>query len=159
MTNGPPEVMLVQFLVLAFTAIVWWLARRDLSARAAALHAPAVADMENLQAVIEALTADLEFRAEAAEQRVRDAERRLAALVAQDRSLAPGSAGTGEEPEKELVVPSGSRESGQANEDARYAPVHALIAEGVTDAGEIARRTGLGQGEVLLLLGLRERQL
>jgi len=167
------EVMLVQFLVLAFTAVVWWLARRDLSARAASLHAPAVADLENLQAVIEALTADLEFRAEAAEQRIRDAEQRLAMIVARERPLAPSSGGIGEEPEgaareegaASSARTSGSPELGRAGnvaglpEDERYAPVHALLAEGITDAGEIARRTGLGQGEVLLLLGLRERQL
>ncbi len=161
------EVSSVQFLVLAFTAVVWWLARRDLSARAASLHAPAMADLENLQAVIEALTADLEFRAEAAEQRIHDAEQRLAAIMARERPLALSSGGIGKDigGRGDLASPSGSPELGQGDtlaspsEDERYEPVHALIAEGVTDPGEIARRTGLGLGEVLLLLGLRERQL
>ena len=42
--------------------------------------------------------------------------------------------------------------------DPRYAPVYALLDDGLTDPQEIARQTGLGQGEVDLILSLRARR-
>ena len=42
--------------------------------------------------------------------------------------------------------------------DPRYEPVYALLASGVADSVEIARRTGLGRGEVDLILSLRDRR-
>ncbi len=42
--------------------------------------------------------------------------------------------------------------------DPQYAPVYALLALGVADPVEIARRTGLGRGEVDLILSLRGRR-
>lgn len=41
--------------------------------------------------------------------------------------------------------------------DERYRPILRMIAEGVTNPSEIARRTGLGRGEIELFLTLRER--
>jgi len=41
---------------------------------------------------------------------------------------------------------------------ASHAPLYALLEEGVTDPAEIARRTGLGRGEVDLILSLRARR-
>lgn len=45
------------------------------------------------------------------------------------------------------------------NPDDRYAAIYALIASGVTDSVEIARRTGLGRGEVELHMGLHARNV
>ncbi len=44
-------------------------------------------------------------------------------------------------------------------EDSRYAAIYALVASGVTDSIEIARRTGLGRGEVELHMGLHARNV
>jgi len=43
-------------------------------------------------------------------------------------------------------------------EIASHASLYALLDEGVTDPAEIARRTGLGRGEVDLILSLRARR-
>ena len=45
-----------------------------------------------------------------------------------------------------------------ADDDPRHATLHALWEQGVTDPVELARRTGLGRGEVDLLLSLRGRR-
>ena len=68
------EVLLVQFLVLAFTGVVWWLARRDLASRPAPpVPADTQADareLEQLCATLEALVTDLAGRMGAMEQRL-----------------------------------------------------------------------------------------
>ena len=46
-----------------------------------------------------------------------------------------------------------------SNPDDRYAAIYALIAAGITDSVEIARRTGLGRGEVELHMGLHARNV
>jgi len=46
-----------------------------------------------------------------------------------------------------------------AGQDDRYAAIYALIAAGITDSVEIARRTGLGRGEVELHMGLHARNV
>ncbi len=126
----------LQFIVLAFTALVWWLARRDLTARAAQVRAGEAEELERLRVGVEGLAADLERRADAAEAR-------LTARIAQAAGgpVAPAS------PTVKAEEP-----------DARLAPALALAASGVTDPTEIARRTGLGRGEVELLLNLRARR-
>ena len=133
--------LLLQFVVLAFTALVWWLARRDLSLRAALLRTGEAEELERLRAGVEGLAADLERRAEAAEAR-------LASRIAEARALS-FPLGTEGGP-----APAGPEGGG----DDRYAPALALAAAGVTDLTEIARRTGLGRGEVELLLTLRARR-
>ena len=70
----------VQFLVLAFTALVWWLARRDLTANASRLRAASSAEVDRLRETVEALTAALE-------ERVTTEEKRLSALIVEARSL------------------------------------------------------------------------
>lgn len=145
------ELLLGQFLVLGFTLLAWWLARRDLSARAAQSQAPAIAEWERLRDAVETLIADLERRAAAAEGRIADAEGRL-------RGAAPrGRQDEGFRPPVNDDAP--TRETGlhQAEHEESYAPVYAMADAGVSDAGEIARKTGLGQGEVELILGLRAR--
>ena len=132
--------LLLQIIVLAFTALVWWLARRDLTLRASQHRAGEVEELERLREGVESLAADLEHRAEAAEAR-------LAACVAEARSLRFGPAEAGVPPPHPGDAP-----------DDPYAPVLALAADGVTDPAEIARRTGLGRGEVELLLALRGRR-
>lgn len=135
-------ILLLQFLVLAVTAALWWLARRDLTARAAETGSRARAEWEALRATVEALIADLEARVE-------EADRRLAARIAEARTAPEAPAGSD--------VPAGAEAEPPARDD-RYARVHELEAAGVRDPVEIARRTGLGRGEVELILGLRGRR-
>jgi hypothetical protein len=135
--------LLFQFLVLAFTVLVWWLARRDLSRRAAESRSPAMAEWERLRGNVDALIADLERRAAAAEQRITDAEQRLSG--AEFRPL-----------QRENAAP--RIDANQAAHDLLYAPVYALLDIGVTDAAKIAQQTGLTRGEIELILDLRARQ-
>lgn len=67
----------LQFLVLAATAVFWWLARRDLTVNAADARAPAVEDWAKLRMTVEQLMVELERRAVVAEQRIYEAELRL----------------------------------------------------------------------------------
>lgn len=177
------EVLLVQFLVLAFTGAVWWLARRDLASRLAS-PAPAAPgadtrELEQLCATLEALVTDLAHRLEAVERRV--AEISDAPGTASAGLLSSGSRSTTGEvsavalsstPEGFSLSSSpallGPGLSGSAagpapgpraeSEGASHAPLYALLDEGVTDPAEIARRTGLGRGEVDLILSLRARR-
>lgn len=143
------ELLLGQFLVLGFTLVAWWLARRDLSARAAQAQAPAIAEWERLREAVETLIADLERRADAAEGRIAEAERRL-------NTVRPNAIPNVVSEVPAAAMPS-PPDTPHLEHEERYAPVYALADSGVTDAGEIARRTGLGQGEVELTLGLRAR--
>ena len=64
--------LLVQFLVLAFTGALWWIARRDLASRAAASAARVRQRRRNwnsLLATLEALVTDLAHRLERVERR------------------------------------------------------------------------------------------
>ena len=125
--------LLVQFLVLGATAVLFWIARRDLSSRVS-LPVPMVQntaqnseDLEQLCATLESVVTDLSQRLTALEQ-------------------------------KGISGPSLAF-AGTAPPNAHYAPVYMLLDEGVTDASEISRRTGLSRGEVDLILGLRARQV
>jgi len=137
-------VLLVQFLVLVFTGALWWLARRDLSSRP--LPPPATPadtrELEQLCVTLEALVTDLAGRLEAVE-RQKDVER-------QRREVRGDPAPTS--------VPVSSPAASAEPEAASHAALSALVAEGVTDPAEIARRTGLGRGEVDLILSLRARR-
>lgn len=93
-----------QFLVLALTALLWWLARRDLTSKAADARAPAAEDWARLRVTVEQLMVELERRAVVAEQRIYEAEQRLrlveqrlqAAFTRAD--LAPGASAAPEPP-------------------------------------------------------------
>lgn len=149
--------LMFQFLVLAFTVLVWWLARRDLTRQAAEARSPAMAEWERLQDAVAALTADLERRAAAAEQRITDAEERLLLSEMRLRPMPNPSA----PPQAAEMLSSGAAALPPSPPEARddpYAVIHALIAAGITDAGEISHRTGTPVGEVELILGLRARQ-
>ena len=136
--------LLVQFLVLVFTGALWWLARRDLSSRP--LPPPATPadtrELEQLCVTLEALVTDLAGRLEAVE-RQKDVERQRMEVRGDP---APTS------------VPVSSPAASAEPEAASHAALSALVAEGVTDPAEIARRTGLGRGEVDLILSLRARR-
>ena len=134
------EVLLVQFLVLIFTGALWWLARRDLSSRPAPPPAaPAdTRELEQLCVTLEALVTDLAGRLEVIE---RSQARFVGAPLA-----APSSGAA--LPSPPPVEP----------ETGAHAALSALLSEGVTDPAEIARRTGLGRGEVDLILSLRARR-
>lgn len=67
----------LQFLVLAVTALLWWLARRDLTTKAAEARTPALEDWARLHVTVEQLMVELERRAVVAEQRIYEAEQRL----------------------------------------------------------------------------------
>lgn len=132
--------LLVQFLVLGATAVLFWVARRDLASRS--VPAPpmpqSAEDLEQLCATLETLVTDLSERLTALEQHAR------MPLVP---TQAVGSAAFRTE-NSEVVPP-----------NVQYAPVYALLDAGVTEAAEISRRTGLSRGEVDLILGLRARQV
>jgi len=131
--------LLVQFLVLGATAVLFWAARRDLASRTvpSAPILQSTEDLEQLCGTLETLVTDLSQRLTALEQAAR-----VPALPMSTVSLSlPRTPAT--------TVPS----------NAQYAPVYTLLDEGVTEASEIARRTGLSRGEVDLILGLRARQV
>ena len=144
--------LLVQILVLVFTGALWWIARRDLASRvpppaAPPLPAPAAdtAELEQLCATLETLAISLARRLDAVER---------AAARQQVPSLEAVEA------EGNTAVPTGYSEPISRAEpapDPRYAPVYALLEAGVFDPVEIARQTGLGRGEVDLILSLRRR--
>lgn len=139
-----------QLFVLCLTALVWWLARRDLIRRTLEARGPALAEWERLRGTVEELILDLERRAAAAEQRITDAELRLSSSDMRIISAVP--------PELGKVLSAISRDAQQEAHETRFAPVYALLDQGETDAAEIARRTGLARGEIELILGLRARQ-
>lgn len=156
---------LFQFIVLGFTAAVWWLARRDLARRGAAMSGPAIQEWERLQETVQTLIADLERRATVAEQRVAAAEQRMAEAEKRLTIAGPPAARDWETPPASPPAPEPPPveeppyfEAEQAAHEERYAPVYALTEAGVTDIAEIVRRTGLGHGEVELILGLHARQ-
>ena len=136
------EVLLVQVLVLGFTAALWWIARRDLASRVPP-PAPSpqadTAELEQLCATLETLVTSLARRLDAVER----AARRSAVFT-------PGEAEPAE------LDDAGSLPGPVP--DPRYEPVYALLASGIADPVEIARRTGLGRGEVDLILSLRDRR-
>lgn len=137
--------LLVQLLVLVFTGALWWIARRDLAARAAPPVLPAApgrtadtAEMVQLCATLETLASSLARRLEAVEAaQVQGGSFRLEAAAASG-------------PQEERPA--------QPEPDPRYAPVYALLAAGVSDPAEIARQTSLNRGEVDLILSLRGRR-
>lgn len=137
------EVLLVQVLVLVFTAALWWIARRDLATRVPPPAPPPsaetsadTAELEQLCATLETLVTSLARRLDAVES------------TALSEAFVPPAA----QPTPDLLPPASPLP------DPRYAPVYALLASGVADPVEIARRTGLGRGEVDLILSLRDRR-
>lgn len=179
----------LQLLVLALTATLWWVARRDLSARAVSLRPPASEDWERLRMTVEQLMAELERRAIVAEQRIVETEARL--LMAEhhvretlQRASASPAAPMGVLPPLSAEpapapMPNGALPPPAVLEEvappapvfvpppaahlspaeAHYAPIHALADAGETDAAEIARQTGISRGEVDLVLSLRGRRM
>ena len=168
------EVLFVQGLVLVFTGALWWIARRDLLSRAASPPAVDTADLEQLCATLETLVTNLSRRLDAVEAvGQKNAETRqssrepLPIFEMPPRLLEPAFAepvSISAEPvpvpaEPAFAVPVFA-EAVPADPlpDPRYTPVYALLASGVSDPIEIARQTGLGRGEVDLILSLRDRR-
>ena len=139
------EVLLVQFLVLAFTGAVWWLARRDLASRPA--PQADTQELEQLCATLEALVTDLAGRVEAMERRKESRE-----------NPAPMPPPVGAGFSRPLVLSDVAAPPLPEPESASHVSLYALLDEGVTDPAEITRRTGLGRGEVDLILSLRARR-
>ena len=75
-------------------------------------------------------------------------------VVAVAQATAPAEAGI-----RPLSAPAASTSAPAGGQDDRYAAIYALIAAGITDSVEIARRTGLGRGEVELHMGLHARNV
>ncbi len=153
------ELLLVQLLVLAFTAALWWIARRDLASRSAAgVPATGGAGGDDETRALEQLCVSLEVLASDLARRV-DALERQAARTAPPGSLGPGTLfDTGvvsdTAPAPALRLPPGPEPVASEADQA----VAALLASGVTDPAEIARRAALSRGEVDLILSLRARQ-
>ncbi len=141
--------LLVQVLVLVFTGFLWWVARRDLAAR---VPPPALApqadtaELEQLCATLEALVTSLARRLDAVER------------ASESRPPAPNSGGAEPNRAERWDPLPAEAVSAEPLPDPRYEPVYALLASGVADPVEIARRTGLGRGEVNLILSLRDRR-
>ena len=173
------EVLLVQGLVLVFTAVVWWIARRDIAARIPP-SVPGVpladtAELEQLCATLESLVVSLSERLEAVEARLPKPKVPNAAVAKPAVELGPvivPDPVTAPEPAAELPVAAeplyetphilvvAAREViPEPPPETRYAPVYALLALGLSDPVEIARQTGLGRGEVDLILSLRDRRV
>ncbi len=138
--------LLVQVLVLGFTAALWWIARRDLASRVpppvplSAEPSADMAELEQLCATLETLVTSLARRLDAVE--------RAAASEQFSEPFVPP-----------LAFPAApDLSSADPLPDPRYEPVYALLASGISDPVEIARRTGLGRGEVDLVLSLRGRR-
>lgn len=159
-----------QALVLGLTAWLWWTARRDLAAKAAELRAPASDDWERLRVTVEQLMVELERRAIVAEQRISQAELRLQgteqrfASATSQTVLTPHPASLSETlpaPALPHVSPGSAAVPADhlTPEAGKYAMIDTLLAEGMQDAGDIARRTGLARGEVELVLSLRGRRM
>ena len=138
--------------MLIFTGALWWIARRDLAARPAPPPPVALselADLEQLCATLETVVTDLAKRLDALERGVPAADPPRLREVPAERggdllAAAPFAA---------VAAPRIAPEA-----DPRHQPVFALLAEGITDPAEIARRTGLGRGEVDLILSLHARR-
>lgn len=75
-------------------------------------------------------------------------------VAAGAQAAAPVDAGI-----RPLSAPVTSTSAPAPGQDDRYAAIYALIAAGITDSVEIARRTGLGRGEVELHMGLHARNV
>ncbi len=143
------EVLLVQVLVLVFTAALWWIARRDLAARVPPLALSPEADtaeLEQLCATLETLVTSLARRLDAVER------------AAASAPFVPPLASQPVPPLASQPAPDLPPVPAEPPPDPRYEPVYALLASGVADPVEIARRTGLGRGEVDLILSLRGRR-
>lgn len=152
--------LLVQVLVLIFTGALWWIARRDLAARVPPPAPPAAdtAELEQLCATLETLATSLARRLEAVE---RGAAARQP--VPQPEAVPPQRRSEPAPAEPLPAMPSPAEPAfleprHAATPDPRYAPVYALLDAGVVDPVEIARQTGLGRGEVDLILSLRGRR-
>lgn len=127
---------------------------RSAPARGAASAAPAAQAREMCEAMIADLArtarevnAQLETRIRVLECLIRQADERIARLG--------GTAG--DEPQRapaDGAAPPSAPPAPEPVEEARHAPVYRLAEEGLS-VREIAQRTGLGQGEVELLLNLR----
>ena len=80
-------VEIVEFLLLLFIAMLWYLAWRSLTATAIQKQVPAVAELKELRETIEHLIAILEERATSAETRLQEAEERLGALIEEANAI------------------------------------------------------------------------
>ena len=137
-------------LVLVFTGALWWIARRDLAARVPPpSQAADTAELEQLCATLETLAISLARRLDAVEAAQSAAPSSGPATSAVLPFPAPASF-----PEAVIQPEPGI----QAEPDPRYQPVYDLLAAGISDPIEIARQTGLGRGEVDLVLSLRGRR-
>ena len=165
--------LLVQGLVLVFTAVVWWIARRDIAARVPP-SVPGVlladtAELEQLCATLESLVVSLSERLEAVEARLPKPKAPKAAVVKPAVALEPviipepaAELPVAAEPLYEtphILVVAAREVIPEPPPETRYAPVYALLALGLSDPVEIARQTGLGRGEVDLILSLRDRRV
>ena len=161
------EVLLVQVLVLGFTAALWWIARRDLALRVPPAPSPNAdtSELEQLCATLETLVTSLARRLDAVE-RASESPPALnpggAEPIRAERGAWLPVAAVPAEPVPVAAVPAEpvpvAAGPAEPLPDPHYEPVYVLLASGVADPVEIARRTGLGRGEVDLILSLRDRR-
>ncbi len=160
-------VELLEFLLLVFIGIAWYVAKRDLTAAAAMKQSPALAELRELRETVEQLISVLEEKAEAAEKRLALRIAKADGISAPAAREEPMSA----EPPKDAyaaamdAVREAHEQAASQPEAAvappkapdRYQQVYELEDAGIAEPAEIARQTGLGLAEVSLVLSLRPR--
>ena len=150
--------LLAQLLVLVFTGVLWWIARRDLAARvpppAAPSQAADTAELEQLCATLATLATSLAQRLDAVEAAQSEAAQSEAAQAAANSPMLSFSSPAA------IFSPAAPEPTHppEPEPDPRYGPVYALLEAGLSDPVEIARQTGFGRGEVDLILSLRGRR-
>ncbi|MCC6728727.1 MAG: hypothetical protein IT208_05240 [Chthonomonadales bacterium] len=154
-------VLAVEILLLVAGWLLYQQARAELNARAA--EAPVLSEVRALQASVSALleqlklesvqtSAQLEARSLEARELIATLERR----IEETRKGATRPAARRRDSSARAAALAAESEAVPAS-DPRYREVSALADNGL-DAVAIARQTGISEGEVELILGLRARQ-
>ena len=190
--RGPRQlnsiILLFELLLLVCIGVLYFIALRDLTARAIQKQSPAIADLKELRDAVEQLISSLEERAskiqDSLSRVIEEAESRTIDRSAVDtlpmepvdlpHTEAENVALLNETPDRGASV-AAALEAVRAAQSAnaievqfqnvpppgdsdRYGKVYLLYDDGITDPKEIARRSGIGLPEVMLVLSLRPRQ-
>jgi DNA-binding NarL/FixJ family response regulator len=164
-------VLFINVLLLFAGWLLFQQAKSDLTARAAQI--PVLSEVKALQKSVAALleqlklesiqtSAQLDTRCAeardllAAIDRKLEESARIPARPTRKRAGGTARAAAGPEVPPDPAETVGTAEAGRGDSDPRREQVYALTDEGVP-AVEIARRTGISEGEIELLLGLRSK--
>ena len=141
--------LLLELALIVALGAVWWLARRDLLMLVTRQQTPTLREMESVQASIEKLLERLEAQTDAVESRISP---QVPNALQHDGAVpSPNALHTRQQSPNQVPEITGPGESAAKT---RYSEVYRLAGAGL-DADEIAQRTGLGSGEVRLVISLR----